>query len=234
MRVSLVALALSSLALPTLAQPVTAPLPAAAPAILNTPIATGPGHQVYPDVSDYENDHFVAYMSNASGNWDIWYYDLLDGKNRQLTSDPGNQLHPGLMHDEIVWEEFKSDGGGWDIYYANTTTGDRRRLSLPGDQRWPEVSHGTVTFQDNRPGNWDIVQWEVATGKTNTLAGGPGDQALPSVRHSAIVWEDTRNGNADVYAWDIFGKMERAIATGAPLQRAPYVQIGRASCRERV
>lgn len=195
-------------------------VPHAAPA--NVPIAVAPGHQAYADISDFEDDHYIAWQDRRAGNWDIWYYDLLDGTTHQLTTDPGHQVHPGLMHEQFVWEEWKD--GHYDVYWRSVTTGQQLRLALPGNQRWPEVAHDTVIFQDDRAGNWDIVRWEVGSGQVSTLAGGPGNQMSPSVRHSAIVWEDTRGGTFDVYAWDVRGRFERPIATGPGNERFPYVR----------
>jgi Tol biopolymer transport system component len=43
--------------------------------------------------------HMLAYLSNRSGNMDVWLRNMTTGKEVAVTATPGNELHPRLTRD---------------------------------------------------------------------------------------------------------------------------------------
>ena len=66
------------------------------------------------------------------------------------------------------------------------------------------------------------------------------NQRFPSISGDLVVWQDDRNSSTglDIYGYSLTSRQEFSISTAAGSQEYPKIggdlEIGRASCRERV
>jgi beta propeller repeat protein len=73
------------------------------------------GKQYYADV--YENN--IVYDDNRENNWNIYVYDRTNGQERQLTSEPHDQMMPQFYGNNIIYMDNRNYGSndqGWDLY----------------------------------------------------------------------------------------------------------------------
>lgn len=59
------------------------------------------GHAMFPSLSS--DDRFVAYVSKASGQWDIFVYDLWTKNTVQVTNDPEMEFTPYFKADNKIY-----------------------------------------------------------------------------------------------------------------------------------
>jgi beta propeller repeat protein len=73
------------------------------------------GEQYYADV--YENR--IVYDDNRENNWNIYVYDRSTDQERQLTSEPHDQMMPQFYGSNIIYMDNRNygpDKQGWDLY----------------------------------------------------------------------------------------------------------------------
>jgi len=58
---------------------------------------------------------------------DIYAYDLSARKERQITSDPSDQIQPVIYNNTIAWVDRRR--GGWDIYIYDLSTNREGRIT---------------------------------------------------------------------------------------------------------
>lgn len=154
---------------------------------------------------DSEGQVYVAWASQQSGGWDVYFARSDDGgrtfsaairpsANQAFRSQP--TLAAGMGGVYLAWAEGMPDARN--IYYTRIAT--NLSVSAPAlvndvtsglDHAHPSVAVGPqgtlyVVWQDRRNDNWDIYGTRLQTGKASfeisrALANAPGDQVDPTV-----------------------------------------------------
>jgi beta propeller repeat protein len=65
----------------------------------------------------YENR--IVYDDNRENNWNIYVYDRSTSQERQLTSEPHDQMMPQFYGSNIIYMDNRNNGPdkqGWDLY----------------------------------------------------------------------------------------------------------------------
>ena len=171
----------------------------------------------YDDQAGFSPDgnNLVFVSTRAAGSANLWILDLATRKARPLTSGHGGDFRPAWSPDR-QWIAFSSDRdsdlptakGRWerlhvvDIYLIRPDGTDLKRVSAHGNfcgsPKWTRDSQSLVadcmSAQDTwtyrvgeAQGETDLVQINLASGKTHPVTSGPGAKIFPSVLPSGEV-----------------------------------------------
>ncbi len=151
--------------------------------------------------------------------WDLARLPVADAEPEMvnLTHNPGHDVGPAYAA-EGRWLAFQSDrDGDWEIYTADLFGRHQTRQTTdPASDTNPVWSPGcsgstsncvtgTIAFQSDRSGNWDILLLNVGASEVNEglfpVTTDPGNDTDPfwSPDGSALAFQSDRGGN-----WDIF------------------------------
>ncbi len=196
------------------------------------------GEQYNPAVAHGGTNFLVVWHDTRNGSYNIYGArvsgtgTVLDISGIPISTAANSQRYPAVAHDGtnflVVWEDFRSGTGYYDIYGARVS-GTGAVLDTSGipistatnDQFTPAVAHdGTnflVVWEDSRSGTgyYDIYGARVSgTGTVLDISGIPistaaNNQRYPAVAHNGtnflIVWQDNRNGSYDIYGARVSG-----------------------------
>ncbi|MGD1995173.1 MAG: hypothetical protein PVH62_00215 [Anaerolineae bacterium] len=153
--------------------------------------------------------------TDEAGNWDLARLPIESEEGIvNLTNSPGRDLGPSLSA-EGWWSAFQSDrDGNWEIYTMDFFGRHQtRRTYDPANDTDPVWSPdcveigttcltGTLAFQSDRTGNWEIFLLDVGMpegpSQVTTDLGNDADPAW-APDGSALTFQSDRDGN-----WDIF------------------------------
>lgn len=172
----------------------------------------------------------VVWQDNRNGNWDIYKWDPVNGEV-VVCNAAGDQINPDIDGDMIVFEGVYSDTDH-DIYYYDGIIG-AICTEESSDQRNPRIAGGTVVWQDNRNGNWDIYKWDSANG-TQEVAFNLYDEINPDIAFDtesvtleyAIVWEKVYSAtNHNICFWTSSSPIDDCVSYHPYLKQSPSVDI---------
>ena len=78
-------------------------------------------------------DDVVVWQDQRDGDWDIYAYDLDEGREYAVCTAPGDQTRPDVCGDTVVWQDSRS--GQWDIYACDLSSMRRPRSARPARRR---------------------------------------------------------------------------------------------------
>ena len=199
---------------------------------------------------------YVVFTDLAGGASHIYGYNRASGQVFPICTADGTQSNPAISGDIVVWQDDRN--GNWDIYGCNlaalSDTGASRngtRLGcsdLPaefvvcdaaGDQTDPAVSCGTVVWQDDRNGNWDIYGCDLSQLADQTVSSSAaarvgcdqspefsictanGDQTSPTISDSLVAWQDESSGASHIEGYNLDSQTEFPLCTAAGDQIGP-------------
>jgi dipeptidyl aminopeptidase/acylaminoacyl peptidase len=157
-----------------------------------------------------------VFHTDEADNWDVARLPLEDEEDGifNLTNRPGRDLGPTLSADGW-WIAFQSDrDGDWEIYtmdfFGRHQTRQTYNPASDTDPVWTPLCadttetciSGTIAFQSDRSGNWDIFLLDPGTIEGPfQVTTDSGDDTDPfwAPDGSALTFQSDRNGN-----WDIF------------------------------
>jgi Tol biopolymer transport system component len=170
----------------------------------------------------------IAFISNRSGNWEVYSMSPSGDDVRNLTSHEAGDHYPRWIaggtrlsfrsqrsRDDGAWDRWEVDADGTDM--AHVRIGERLANAEAGE--FPEV-HPTGAFVVNaveRDGEQDIRVWRRDGSGERVVAPAPGLDYRPlfSPDGSRIVFISERDGNAEIYTVDFDGSNVRRL-TDAP------------------
>ncbi|MEN6342135.1 MAG: carbohydrate-binding protein [Methanospirillum sp.] len=86
----------------------------------------------------------------------------------------------------------------------DTATGESRTIRRNVDGlRAPDISGGSIVWQENDGTGWNIYWYDPTGGSVRALANASGDQVTPAIDGTRVVWADNRSGNWDLYTADL-------------------------------
>ena len=145
----------------------------------------------------------VVWMDNRNGNWDIYTYLISrpDLGAYPLIDFAGDQTHPAIHGNTVVWEDYQVDELRKNIFMYDLSTGIVTQITDDNDlqQHEPDVYEHLIVWVDERNGNPDIYMYNTFTGEETQLTDDPADQQNPSIYGRRVVWEDNRDGNWNLY-----------------------------------
>lgn len=170
-----------------------------------------------PPNAGYTGPSRLPYLSFFQG---VWVYGRVD-ETKLAGQLPRNVEGDG---DWLVWE----DANRADIYLYSVSAGDGFYLTSDGVlQRNPDISGGTVVWEDYRHGNAaSIYAYRIESGETVRVTTSPGNHRRPSVDGAIVAWEDDRTRNPDVWGAWLTNLTEFPIAATNERESDPLVLDG--------
>ena len=121
--------------------------------------------------------NIVVWQDNRNGSFDIWAYDLTTETEFLVSTAgvsapaPGDQVHPAIHGDRIVWRDY-GDPSNPEIYIYQLEDGSPQLIPIddPEDpylQAYPDIWENYVVFDQASPadlGNRDVILWNLDTG----------------------------------------------------------------------
>lgn len=82
------------------------------------------------------DSRYVAYISRRTGNYDIYEYDLVTGRERRLTSTPYDEWDPNYSTDgrKVVYAGYKD--GNWDLFEMDRDGSNTTQLTFTRGNEW--------------------------------------------------------------------------------------------------
>jgi Tol biopolymer transport system component len=168
------------------------------------------------------NGRYVAYVSNADGDWEIYLIDLNnpDAPAMQLTNNTqAIDLDPVFSPSGRYIAYESNVDGDWEIRLIDLTTGEKFRITRhPANDINPFWSSdgARLLFQSDRTGKWQIfVATSIAGNNTvSLLSDGLGEDYDPtySPNGERIAFRSERNGEMGVYIMDSDGRDVRKVS----------------------
>ena len=191
--------------------------PTSTDAVLITPTLTPTNTQSPPE--DSTPDGLIAFVSNRSGNNDIYIMDT-NGKNiRQITTDPKDDNVPSWSADgtEIAFHSNKD--GDYEIYIYALETGHIRQVTYNSCADWnpawaPDGSR--FAFYSDCDGNREIYVMDIDGGNRRRLTFEEETDWFPawSPDGNRITFTSHRSGRYYIFVMDADGSNQTSLAPG--------------------
>lgn len=150
----------------------------------------------------------IAFVSNRTGNWDLWEVDVATGKEVQLTFDEGFDHSPRWSPDGTRIAFHSGRSGNGDIWLLTVADGTLTRLTeSEGFDHFPTWSPDGryVAFHSDRSGSFDLWVVSAQGGEAVQLTSGPADDQRPawSPDGTAIAFSSDRGGSMDIWTLSV-------------------------------
>jgi beta propeller repeat protein len=165
-----------------------------------SPLATSPGSESRPDMFGNTVVWQDPLPCKATGcQWNIFSYNLSSHATTTLVSDSSGK-YPATGGATTAWQGLV--GGAWKVQTYDYGTGTIKTIA-PGVE--PEVSGSHVVYENYHPGagNYDIFDYNMATGITTRVTNDTVDQQRAMISGNYITWGDDRTGTEQVYLYNL-------------------------------
>lgn len=118
----------------------------------------------------------------------------------QITDLPGDENHPAIYEDKIVWMDPRIPGNSYDIYMYDLFTDEE--TAITNDVRLqdrPDIYGDKIVWYEYLGAYADIYMYDIATGTKEQITYAIYNQVHPAIYEDKIVWQDYRYGNSDIY-----------------------------------
>jgi dipeptidyl aminopeptidase/acylaminoacyl peptidase len=164
-------------------------------------IIPGGSNDFYPRWSPDGNR--IAFVSDRSGNYDIWTCDRTGNDLKKVTSDPEIDRDPywGMTGNTIVFTTARD--GNYDIW-ETLATGESATpiIQHPNLDRYPSVSgYGWLVFASFRTGNWDLWLLDLVSNQLQNLTSAYSDEQYSCFDKygSRLFYSSNKSGDYNIY-----------------------------------
>lgn len=160
------------------------------------------------------------------GVGDILLYDIGSGATSTVVAVPGEQSHPRISGDWVVWQDHR--GSDWDVYFYNLGTGVESLMTDIGDQYSPSVDGNQMTWvsQGASTGETFIFVYDAASVSTFLITA-TGHPSAPDIGGGAVTYLGWDTGDQKVYRRGITGGTPRAVPVGGGDHRSQRIDGAR-------
>jgi hypothetical protein len=129
------------------------------------------------------------------------------------TYEEASYRNPVATADHIVWEETHGNGV---IYMQNRNTGAVTQIGNTESNKKPKIDGEYAVWQHKSSGStWDIVRYNVATGKTKIYSTLGSDDKAPQIEGNFMIWEQVSGGFSSVGIRNITTGITTSIGSGS-------------------
>ncbi len=206
------------------------PIPTPSPTLTLTPSPTPTSSPVPTPTPTPDPRHLaVAFVSDLSGNDDVYMLDVNTGRVVNLTSSPAEERDPAFSPDGHALFFRANDGKGWSFYRLDLTTGKRTpfyRADHPpayrGHLTWDRRSGRRCAYESYRDGNLELYLC-ADPGRERRLTHHPAGDYEPAWRPGGtqIAFTSWRGGNKDIYLLDASTGEVRPLVVGPGDETSP-------------
>ena len=209
--------------------------PTLPPSLAHTPTQTPtqtptPSRTATPSSTPDPRRRVVAFVSDVTGNDDVYLLDVETGGVINLTYTPGEDRDPAFSADgrSLI---FRSNlDGFWVFYHIDLVTGERTPLAADGAARmayngsiaWSPLGGYRYVYESYRNANLDLYV-QTQDGRSRPLTRHPAGDYGPAWRPNAaqIAFTSWRQGNKDLYVIDADGRNLVRLTTEATDEEEP-------------
>ena len=169
----------------------------------------------------------IAFVSNKSGNEDIWSMNLDGSELTQLTNDPGRDQYPAVSPDGKKIAYSADIGGTWQIVVMNWDGTNKQQItSGPNRHGFPSWSFdGKYIFIEiYMDENWEIFVMDSDGKNLKRLTNNPGIEDWHPCAHPfeyKTIYEAGRADSEEIWEVGINGKNIRRISKPGMRCRVP-------------
>ncbi|MCL4417308.1 MAG: hypothetical protein M1365_11525 [Actinobacteria bacterium] len=173
----------------------------------------------------------IVFVSNKSGNEDIFSMNLDGSELTQLTDDPGSDQYPSASPDGKKIAYSATVGGTWQIVVMNWDgSGKQQITSGPYRHGFPTWSFdGKYIFLEIFiDDNWEIYRMDSDGGNLKRLTNNPGIDDWHPAAHPfeyKVIYESGPSGREDIFIIDANGENMRQITKSDRRHRVPKFLI---------
>jgi Tol biopolymer transport system component len=145
----------------------------------------------------------IVFVSNRSGNEDLWEIDTISGSFRQITSGPGREGQPAVARDRRI--AFSTWSHQQDLYVV--TLAERSHERLTSHTGWNQSARispdgGRIAYESDRTGDFEIWVLDRATDSEIRLTSDPALDTDPiwSPDGKQIAFASNRDGEPAIWA----------------------------------
>jgi dipeptidyl aminopeptidase/acylaminoacyl peptidase len=191
------------------------------------------GEDTLPDLSP--DGRYVAFVSDRSGNRDIYILEIETQELKRLTYHYGDDSNPAWSPDGSKIAFHSNRDGNNEIYTIETKCAEIpegcpdeviRLTNIIYDDLEPEWSPDgeKIAFMSARDGNLEIYTMNSDGTKVTRLTYNPGIDGFPtwSPDGSMIAYHSARDENIDIYVMRLENQEEWRITESSNEQEAPY------------
>jgi hypothetical protein len=167
----------------------------------------------------------IAYMSDSSGNWDIWTVNGSATKT-QLTTNAASDEEPAYNPDGTKIAFTTDRDGNFEIYTMNADgTGQTRITNNAAQDVQPSWSpDGTkIAFVSTRDGNGEVYSMNADGTAQTRLTINAANEAFPawSPDGTKIAFQSNRTGNFDIYTMNTDGTAQTDLTNNSAYDELP-------------
>lgn len=164
----------------------------------------------------------VLWADRRSGNFDIYYFDLNNGKEERLSDNSADQRYPVSNGDYVVWVDFRS--GRSQLFCRNFASGEEFQLcKSDGEQIEPSIYGSKVVFSEKRGGKYYVFLYDLDNRKEIRISKKECDQRQPAIWGEMVIWADDRSNNWDIYSYNLKTGLELPLTFDSLDQIRPKI-----------
>jgi TolB protein len=173
----------------------------------------------------------IVFVSNKSGNEDIFSMNLDGSELTQLTDDPGSDQYPSASPDGKKIAYSATIGGTWQIVVMNWDGSEKQQItSGPYRHGFPSWSFDGkyIFFEMYIDENWEIYRMDSDGSNLKRLTKNPGiDDWHPGAHpfEYKVIYESGPSGSEDIYMIDANGENMKKITKSDRRYRVPKFLI---------
>jgi Tol biopolymer transport system component len=173
----------------------------------------------------------IAFVSNKSGNEDVWSMNLDGSELTQLTNDPGRDQYPAVSPDGKKIAYSADIGGSWQIVVMNWDGTNKQQITTGSNRHgFPSWSFdGKYIFIEIYiDENWEMFVMDSNGKNLKRLTNNPGIDDWHPCAHPfeyKVIYESGRVDSEEVWEIDINGQNAKRISKPGMRYRVPKVSI---------
>ena len=173
----------------------------------------------------------IVFVSNKSGNGDIFSMNLDGSELTQLTNDPGSDQYPAVSPDGKKIAYSATTGGFWQIVVMNWDGSGKQQITFgPYRHGYPSWSFdGKYIFLEIYiDENWEIYRMDSDGSNLKRLTNNPGVDDWHPAAHPfeyKVIYESGPSGREDIFIIDANGQNMRKISKSDRGYRVPKFLI---------
>ena len=173
----------------------------------------------------------IAFVSNKSGNEDVWSMNLDGSELTQLTNDPGSDQYPAVSPDGKKIAYSADIGGTWQIVVMNWDGTNKQQittgLNRHGFPSW-SFDGKYIFIEIYIDENWEIFVMDSDGKNLKRLTNNPGVDDWHPCAHPfeyKVIYETGRTDSEEIWEIGIDGNNARRISKPGMRYRVPKVSM---------